>query len=127
MIALPMPLLLAASFALCGASARVTCVVDGDTFWLEGEKVRIADINAPETHQAMCDAERVRGKQATLRLLALLNAGPFDLVSQGRDTDRYGRLLRIVKRGGTSIGGRLVAEGLAEHWSGKRGDWCQTG
>lgn len=32
----------AALFTLCGAAHRQTCVVDGDTFWLAGEKVRMA-------------------------------------------------------------------------------------
>ena len=51
-------LLLAASFALCAEGPRSTCVVDGDTFWLNGEKVRMADINAPETHGAACPLSR---------------------------------------------------------------------
>ena len=46
------------------------------------------------------------------------------LEQQGRDVDRYGRQLRIVTRGGQSLGAVLVAEGLAETWAGKRGDWC---
>ena len=122
---MPAPLLLlAATFALCAAGPRTTCVVDGDTFWLDGEKVRIADINAPETHGAACAAEQARGQAATRRLAALLNAGPFRLESGTRERDRYGRLLRTVTRGGTSIGAQLVAEGLAERWQGRRGDWC---
>jgi endonuclease YncB( thermonuclease family) len=120
-------LMLAASFALCSGSPRVTCVVDGDTFWLDGEKIRIADINTPETQHASCPAERARGKAATRRLIVLLNAGPFELVREGRDKDRYGRSLRVVTRSGRSLGDRLVAEGLAERWLGKRGNWCRTG
>jgi len=50
-------ILLAATFALCGPGPRVTCVVDGDTFWFEGEKVRIADINTPETHHGKAKEE----------------------------------------------------------------------
>lgn len=119
------PLLLAAAtFALCAESPRTTCVVDGDTFWLEGTKVRIADINAPETHQPGCPAEARQGAAATRRLIALLNAGPFVLEVQGRAQDRYGRALRTVTRGGRSLGGQLVREGLAEPWRGRRGDWC---
>ena len=45
---LPLALLAAATFTLCSDAPRIDCVVDGDTFWLHGEKVRIADINAPE-------------------------------------------------------------------------------
>lgn len=117
-------LALAATFALCSGTPRVTCVVDGDTFWLHGEKVRIADINAPETVQARCPREQALGQRAKLRLLALLNSGRFELVADRRDRDRYGRLLRVVQRDGRSIGATLVAEGLAEPWRGKRSDWC---
>ena len=122
---MPIPLLmLAATFALCAEGPRTTCVVDGDTFWLQGEKVRIADINAPETHSADCPAEQALGERATRRLIGLLNAGPFTLDTAGRATDRYGRSLRIVHRGGRSLGAQLVAEGLAEPWRGRRSDWC---
>ena len=122
-MALPL-LALAATFALCSDAPRVTCVVDGDTFWLAGEKVRIADINAPETHSAACPAERLRGDAATRRLIVLLGAGPFELRTEGRARDRYGRALRVVSRDGRSVGAQLVAEGLAEPWRGRRSDWC---
>lgn len=113
-----------ASFEFCSSSPRVTCVVDGDTFWYAGTKIRIADINTPETSQAACPEEAALGARAKGRLVQLLNAGPFTLEVQGRQTDRYGRALRVVTRGGRSLGALLEAEGLAEHWQGKRGDWC---
>lgn len=116
--------LAAAAFALCAEGPRTTCVVDGDTFWLAGQKVRIADINAPETHGAGCPAEQALGDRATRRLIALLNTGPFSLEIEGRETDRYGRALRVVRRAGQSIGAQLVREGLAEPWRGKRSNWC---
>lgn len=64
--------------------------------------------------------------RATARMRVLLNAGPFELhpLSSGRDEDRYGRKLRIVTRGGRSLGDQLVAEGLARTWSGRREPWC---
>ena len=114
----------AALFALCAEGPRSTCVVDGDTFWLAGEKIRIADINAPETHGAACASERQRGEAATRRLIVLLNQGQFVLEPGQRDRDRYGRLLRTVTRRGRSIGAQLVSEGLAEPWRGRRSDWC---
>jgi micrococcal nuclease len=117
-------IMLAAAFALCGAGPRTTCVVDGDTFWLNGEKVRLADIYAPETSRPACGAEARRGAAATRRLIALLNQGPVDLHAGSRDRDRYGRLLRIVSRNGRSLGEQLVTEGLAERWKGRRGSWC---
>lgn len=117
----------AALFALCADGPRNTCVVDGDTFWLQGEKVRIADINAPETHGARCAYEQQLGDAATRRLIVLLNAGPFALTIDGRERDRYGRLLRVVTRRGRSVGAELVKEGLAEPWRGRRSDWCVSG
>jgi endonuclease YncB( thermonuclease family) len=57
---------------------------------------------------------------------ALLAAGPFQLhpAPDGRDEDRYGRKLRIVTRGGRSLGDVLVDEGLARTWTGRREGWC---
>ncbi len=123
---MPAPILILAAFALCPQGPHITCVVDGDTFWLEGQKVRIADINAPETHGARCPGEQARGEAATRRLITLLNAGPFALQAGARDRDRYGRLLRVVVRRGASLGEELVSEGLAERWKGRRGDWCAS-
>lgn len=113
-----------AQFDYCFRGGGSNCVVDGDTFWINGEKIRIADIDAPETHQPRCPEEKALGDTATRRLRALLNAGPFRLASADRDTDRYGRKLRIVIRGGASIGEELVAEGLAREWDGARRSWC---
>ena len=112
------------SFPVCAGGARIACVVDGDTFWLDGVKFRIADINTPETSDPQCAAEAKRGQQAKLRLQSLLNAGPFELRSGARDEDIHGRKLRTVHRGGRSIGATLVAEGLAHEWRGRRESWC---
>jgi endonuclease YncB( thermonuclease family) len=114
----------AAHFAACSGPVRRNCVVDGDTFWYGGNKIRIADINTPETSEPQCDREAELGERATRRLTQLLNAGPFSLEPVDRDRDRYGRLLREVTRGGQSLGAALEAEGLAEHWRGRRGSWC---
>lgn len=114
------------AFPLCANGPRTTCVVDGDTFWLRGEKIRIADINTPETSQPACAREAALGKAATRALQALLAQGPFTLspAPDGRDRDRYGRLLRTVTRHGQSLGAQLVKAGLAEPWQGRRGNWC---
>ena len=104
----------------------MTCVVDGDTFWYRGEKIRIADINTPEIGSPACAAEARLGAAATRRLGQLLNAGRFSLEPVERAKDRYGRSLRVVTRGGRSLGRALEAEGLAEPWRGRRGDWCPT-
>lgn len=118
-------LILAATFTLCHTGGGINCVVDGDTLWLKGEKIRVADIDAPETHPPRCQREADLGKRATLRLYELVNAGPFAAVAVGnRDTDRYGRKLRVLVREGRSLGDVLVGEGLARTWSGRREPWC---
>lgn len=116
--------MLSARFGLCHSGGGSNCVVDGDTFWFGGDKYRIADIDTPETHPARCAEEAALGEAATDRLREWLNDGAFSLESAGRDTDRYERKLRIVTRGGTSVGSVLVAEGLARPWEGQRRPWC---
>ena len=99
-------------------------VVDGDTFWLGGDKIRIADIDTPEL-AARCPAELALAQRATRRLGDLLLEAPFELSPiAGRDEDRFGRKLRIVTRGGRSLGDVLVSEGLARTWTGRREPWC---
>jgi len=115
---------LTAHFDLCHSGGGTNCVVDGDTFWFGGEKYRIADIDTPETHPARCAEEARLGDAATARLRAWMNDGAFSLESAGRDTDRYGRKLRIVTRGGASVADTLIDAGLARPWEGKRRPWC---
>ena len=111
-------------FRLCHIGGGYNCVVDGDTFHYHFTKIRIADIDAPETHPPRCAQEAELGRRATLRLQELLNQGPFTLEAIDRDRDQYGRQLKIVMRGGASLGERLVDEGLARRWTGHREPWC---
>ena len=117
----------AAFFRLCYSGGGTNCVVDGDTFWFQGQKIRMADIDAPETHPSRCAHEADLGQRATLRLQDLLNEGPIILEPIDRDTDVYGRKLRIVARDGQSLGKILVSEGLARSWTGSRQPWCGPG
>jgi micrococcal nuclease len=87
-------------------------------------RFRVADIDAPETHDPRCSSELELGNQATRRLQQLLNKGAVTLRSIDRDEDRYGRKLRIVSVNGTSVGKTLVKEGLARWYAGGRKPWC---
>ncbi|MBB4116378.1 endonuclease YncB(thermonuclease family) [Rhizobium sp. BK226] len=113
------------AFSICGSGQRITCVVDGDTFWFRGEKIRIADIDTPELSPPRCQRERELGLAAKNRLLDILNSGPLSFKGAARDEDRFGRKLRIVYRDRRSIGDILVAEGLARNWQGSRRSWCE--
>ncbi len=113
-----------ATFGICGSGARETRVADGDTFWLRGEKIRLSDVDAPETSEPKCASERALGERAKHRLTALLNMWPFGLERGLRDEDRFVRKVRTVYRDGQSIGELLVIEGLAWNWTGRREPWC---
>ena len=110
------------TFRRCRTGLERTCVVDVDTIWVDGVKVRMLDIDAPETRDYKCVSEKALGDRATQRLVEVLNSAP--LARSGRDEDRYGRKLRVVQVDGRSAGSVLVAEGLARPWSGKRRPWC---
>ena len=62
---------------MCHTGGGTNCVVDGDTIWMDGAKIRVADIDAPETHPPRCDREANMGNRATQRFYELVNAGPF--------------------------------------------------
>ena len=113
-----------ASFGYCFTGGGTNCVVDGDTFWIGGEKVRIAGIDAPETHPPRCDYEAQLGEQATEKLHALLNSGAVTMTSVDRDRDVYGRLLRNVEVNGEDVGEAMVSAGVAREYAGGRRPWC---
>lgn len=79
------------NFGMCGRE-RVTCVVDGDTIWLQGVNLRLESYDTPEPYNDICGgrAEVALAKQASARLLQLLNGNPFTVEAGGED--RYGRV-----------------------------------
>lgn len=72
-----------------GEEAHVRYVTDGDTFRLtSGERIRIAGIDAPETHagQAKCRAELALGEAAATRARAMLDGRDLpDCWSRGEE------------------------------------------
>jgi endonuclease YncB( thermonuclease family) len=126
-----------ASFSACKWGGGSNCVVDGDTFWIGGEKVRIAGIDAPETHPSRCAYEARLGDEATDKLRALLNSGAVTMTSiehftqsgtlsegRARDRDKYGRLLRNVQVDGADVGETMVSAGVAREYGHGRRPWC---
>lgn len=112
------------SFRYCFTGGGTNCVVDGDTIWLRGVKIRIADIDAPETHDPRCASEKQLGDRATRRLHELLESGTISLRPIDRDEDVYGRKLRVVLVNGRSVGDTLIREGLARDYGHGRRPWC---
>lgn len=111
----------AESFKICAGPLRISCVVDGDTLWIDGEKIRLSSIDAPEV-EGLCPRERASASLAARRLADLLAHGEVGIVRRG--TDPYGRTLAVITVDGMSVGNTLVNEGLARRWAGRRQPWC---
>jgi hypothetical protein len=98
-------------------------VIDGDTFDIGGTRVRVAGIDAPETHPPRCVEEARLGLAATQKLAELLRSGPLWI--SGLVTDRYGRSVRTVRVGGEDVADAMISAGLARNYDGKqRQSWC---
>jgi micrococcal nuclease len=111
-------------FTRCGSGSSLACVVDGDSFRLGKRRIRIRGIDAPEREGA-CPAETELAERSAAKLTELLNAGPFTMTAVGRDErDQYGRELRVLTRGGRSIGDAMVAARLAHDYRGRKQSWC---
>lgn len=111
----------AAASDLCGSGKRIDCVVDGDTVWIAGEKIRLQGIDAPEM-RGSCPDERRRAALAAERLRQMLAGAAPVVIRSG--LDRYGRTLATINVAGRDLGKELVAEGLARVWAGRRERWC---
>ena len=113
-----MPIVLAA-VVLCLSPS----VHDGDTIRCGGERVRIANIDAPELSDSpKCQDRRVSyawcdyraGEASRVALIRLLSRGRVMIERLG--TDRYGRTLATVSVNGVDAGDYLISQGLAKPW-----------
>lgn len=98
-------------------------VVDGDTFRIGDERIRLIGIDTAEL-DCRCARECTLARKAQARLRELLASGYVTIERKGRD--RYRRTLAIVRVGGRDVGTMLTEEGLARQYSGrtKRAPWC---
>jgi len=69
-------------------------IIDGDTFYADGEKIRIYGFNAPEL-------EELGGYLAKLRLEMLLSSGIVTIERKAKD--KYGRTIAKVKINGIDL------------------------
>lgn len=93
--------------------AKVTNVVDGDTFKIEsGETVRMIGIDTPETVHPSKPIQ-CYGKEASLKTEELIEGKEIRLEKDISEKDKYGRLLRYVYVGDIFVNEYLVKEGYA--------------
>lgn len=90
-------------------------VVDGDTFVVSGERVRLYAVDAPEMAQVCV------GTGGRFKCGVAARERALDVVAEVGDVldcaverrDRYGRLVGVCRAGGIDVAGVLVDEGLA--------------
>ena len=91
-------------------TGHVTRIVDGDTFWISGQDVRIRvwALDAPETDEPGGDA-------ATAELTRLLS--DHELTCRQRDIDRYGRIVgQCFRPDGRDITAAMIESGTATEY-----------
>lgn len=110
----------------CRGGKRHTCVVDGDTLWIDGVKLRAHGYDTPETTTSICGgaSEVELGKAATRRFIEILNTSRIEISPVGRK-GRYGRDLVVIYADGQDVGDILVGEGLARHYPHGQEIWCR--
>jgi micrococcal nuclease len=111
-------------FGLCSDGGLTNCVQSGDSFYLKGKTVRIADIEAPQLYGAACREEAELGRASAVKLQQILNSGELRLTATGQDLDRYGVLLRDVSVNGSSVAQAMVAARLAREIGDTTRSWC---
>jgi micrococcal nuclease len=89
-------------------------IIDGDTVDYRGERIRILNIDAPESFRSRCEAELKLALRTKERLAGLLRVGVVDIQRHGQD--RYRRTLAKLVTTNGDVGNILVREGLALPW-----------
>lgn len=98
-------------------------VIDGDTIRLGAERIRILNIDAPETEgRARCNAERRLAAVATMTLTEIIMGEQLEIERHGKD--RFGRTLAYIRVSGADVGEMLIMAHVAVRWGNGRPDWC---
>lgn len=112
------------AFAAWVACSEVR-IVDGDTFWCDNEKIRVAGIDTPEPSKygnAECLAEAILGDSATRFAKMMLSGGSVTIQRVGED--KYGRTLANVKSHGEDYAAYVLEGLVARPYEGAMVDWC---
>jgi micrococcal nuclease len=114
---------------ICGHSqpntSTKTCIVDGDTLWLDGINLRLKDFDTPESRNKICGSfkEIDLANAATKRLQQLLNSNSWTIETFGIDGTGK-RRLATISIDGQDVGDILISEKLARRWPDGHEFWC---
>jgi len=104
--------------ALAGELIGQASVIDGDTLEIQGTRIRLWGIDAPESSQLCRDEDSSLyrcGARAANDLDAFLARRPVTCTPM--NLDQYGRTVAACSVGGADLGEWLVTSGLALDWS----------
>lgn len=96
-------------------------VIDGDTVVVNGEHIRLLDIDTPEIH-GKCLSEKTMAYQAKGYVQGLLATNKVRIERHGKG--KYGRTLAYLWIGDKTINQMLLDAGLARKYEGGRKPWC---
>ncbi|MFO6466241.1 thermonuclease family protein [Jannaschia sp. KMU-145] len=115
---------------ICGShqpnTSDKTCIVDGDTLWLNGVNIRLQGFDTPESRTNICGGftEIDLANAATDRLQELLNNNPWSIELYGVDGTGT-RRLATIRVAGEDVGETLIRERLARYWPDGPEFWCR--
>ena len=108
------------------ASSGSLYVIDGDTLAFGRERVRIANLDAPDVgSHAHCALEQRRGEAARAFALSVMRRAAVVQVVDRQGRDRYGRTLARVMIDDRDFGRVMIAAGHGRPWRGRSSDWCR--
>ncbi|MEE9313686.1 MAG: thermonuclease family protein [Rhizobiaceae bacterium] len=97
-------------------------VIDGDTVVMDGEKIRLSGIDAPELSQNCIRQGKTWacGRESRNALRVMLRGKDVKCITNG--VDRYDRLLAVCHAEGNDVNSMLVAKGWAIDYGGYRAE-----
>ena len=103
---------------------------DGDSGTMDGDRFRLANVDAPEIGNPECEAERKRGREAMRAVRQMTGRGRV-VIQREYETDRYDRRVVDLYVDGEDLAQTLMERGLAKPWPHRDGralrakpDWC---
>jgi endonuclease YncB( thermonuclease family) len=113
---LPVILTLALAYPWSAAASDLmgrATVIDGDTIEINGQRIGLFGIDAPELQQTcVADGETYQcGQQAALALAE--RVGQQTVACEERETDRDGRIIAVCRFDGADLGAWMVSQGWA--------------
>lgn len=119
--------LLLAAVVACSQPIRV---IDGDTIEVCNEsgpeRIRIANLDAPESYRPACAKEKLAGIEAKQAATRFFVRPSVDLDIHRHSTDRYGRTVADVSVNGEDFRQYMIEYGYGVQWRfNKKHNWCK--